>query len=587
MATTSTGCTDVEHMTNLPARRRLASWLPILGWVPGYQRSWLRADLGAGFAIAALLLPVGVAYAQAAGLPPIAGLYATIVPLMAYAIFGPSRVLVLGPDSALTALVLGVVVVHAHGDPARAMAIAAGMAIVSGVVCLVAGAARLGFVAELLSKPIRFGYLNGIALTMILSQLPVLLGIDAGRIMDPAGFLRFIDILINAGWHGPTALVGIATLLFLLVLRRWPRFPAVLFAVLLSTVCVVAWDLAAVGVVLVGDLPSGLPRLSLPLLDGSDLAAVLAGGVAVALVSVADTSVLSRTYALRLGQHVDPNQELIGLGVANLATGLLQGFPVSSSSTRTPIAEAAGARTQLAGLVAALTVTLVLLLDSGLLVAVPTSALAGVVIAAAISLAEVRGVVRIARLEPVEFALSVVCSLGVVILGVLQGIGLAIGVAVLAFLWQSWRPHWAVLGRVDDVAGYHDVSRHPEAMRIPGLVLFRWDAPLFFANAELFAEQVNTIIETTRDPVRVFVVAAEPVTHVDLTAADMLDDLRQRLESRGIELAFAEMKGPVKDHLRRLGVFDRFGAERFHVTLAQAVGAYLARHAEARPAVGN
>ena len=571
-------------MTNLPVRRRLARWLPILGWVPDYERSWLRADLGAGLAIAALLLPVGVAYAQAAGLPPIAGLYATIGPLMVYAAFGPSRVLVLGPDSALTALVLGVVVVHAHGDPARAMAIAAGMAIVSGVVCLVAGAARLGFVAELLSKPIRFGYLNGIALTMILSQLPVLLGIDVGRIMDPAGFRRFLHILLNAGWHLPTALLGSATLLFLLLLRRWPRFPAVLFAVVLSTVCVVVLDLAAAGVALVGDLPAGLPQLSFPLLDASDLAAVLAGGVAVALVSVADTSVLSRTYALRLGQRVDPNQEMIGLGLANLATGFLQGFPVSSSSTRTPIAEAAGARTQLAGVVAALTVTLVLMLDSGLLISVPTSALAGVVIAAAISLAEVREVVRIARLEPVEFGLSVVCSLGVVVLGVLQGIGLAIGVAVLAFLWQSWRPHWAVLGRVDDVSGYHDVSRHPEALRIPGLVLFRWDAPLFFANAELFAEQVNTLIDTARDPVRVFVVAAEPVTHVDLTAADMLDDLRQQLEARGIELAFAELKGPVKDHLRRLGVFDRFGAERFHVTLAQAVGAYLARHAEARPA---
>jgi MFS superfamily sulfate permease-like transporter len=397
--------------------------------------------------------------------------------------------------------------------------------------------------------------------------------------MDLAAFQGFIDSVVHAGWHEPTALIGSATLLFLLLLRRWPRVPAVLFAVLLSAATVAGWDLAPAGVALVGDVPAGLPHLRVPHLDAADLAAVLAGGVAVALVSVADTSVLSRTYALRLGQRVDPSQEMIGLGVANLATGLLQGFPVSSSSTRTPIAEAAGARTQLAGVVAALAVSLVLVLDSGLLSLVPTSALAAVVIAAAISLAEVREVLRIARLEPVEFALSVACSLGVVVLGVLQGIGLAIAIAVLAFLWQSWRPHWAVLGRVDDVSGYHDVSRHPEASRIPGLVLFRWDAPLFFANAELFAEQVTSIIDTSRDPVRVFVVASEPVTHVDLTAADMLDDLRQRLERRGIELAFAEMKGPVKDHLRRLGVFDRFGAERFHVTLAQAVGAYLARHA--------
>ncbi|MGA1676994.1 MAG: SulP family inorganic anion transporter, partial [Pseudomonadales bacterium] len=492
----------------------------------------------------------------------------------------PSRVLVLGPDSALTALVLGVVMTHAQGDPDRAMAVAAGMALVSGMVCMAAGAARLGFVAELLSKPIRFGYLNGIALTMVLSQLPVLLGIDVGRLTNLAAIQRFVDSVLHAGWHGPTALLGITTLSILLLLRRWPRFPAVLLAVVLSTVCVVMLQLGGAGVVVVGDLPGGLPSLRLPQLGASDLSAVLAGGVAVALVSVADTSVLSRTYALRLGQRVDPNQEMIGLGVANVATGLMQGFPVSSSSTRTPIAEAAGARTQLAGVIAALVVTLVLLLDSGMLAHVPTAALSAVVIAAAISLAEIRGVARIGRLEPVEFALSVVCSLGVVVFGVLEGIGIAIGVAVLAFLWQSWRPHWAELGRVDDVSGYHDVSRHPEAIRVPGLVLFRWDAPLFFANAELFAEQVVSLIDAARHPVRTFVVAAEPVTHVDLTAADMLEDLRERLAARGIELAFAEMKGPVKDHLRRLGVFDRFGAERFHVTVAQAVGAYLARHTQ-------
>jgi MFS superfamily sulfate permease-like transporter len=302
------------------------------------------------------------------------------------------------------------------------------------------------------------------------------------------------------------------------------------------------------------------------------------GGVAVALVSFADTSVLSRTYAARLHTPVDPNQEMVGLGVANLAAAFFQGFPISSSSSRTPVAEAAGARTQLTGVVGALAIALLLLLAPNLLQHLPHTALAAVVIASAIGLVEVSDLRRIYRIQRWEFWLSMTCFTGVAVLGAIPGIALAIVIAVIEFLWDGWRPHSAVLGRVERVRGYHDISRYPEARLIPGLVLFRWDAPLFFANAELFHERVLDAVATSPTPVRWIVVAAEPVTSVDVTAADAVCELDDALHAAGIELCFAEMKDPVKDKLKRFGLFTRFGEQTFFATLGEAVDAYLANH---------
>lgn len=556
-------------------------WLPCLIWGREYRLETLRADGLAGLTLTCMLVPVGIAYAQAAGLPPIMGLYSTIVPPVLYALFGPSRILILGPDSALTAVILSILLMHAAGDPGRAVLLASGMAIVSGLVLIGAGIARLGFVADLLSKPIRFGYLNGIALTMVVNQLPSLLGISVGDGSALGQTLRFVDALVSAGWHEPTAALGVGALILLVLMRRWRRIPAVLLVVLGATLLVSTLQLDQRAVAVVGAVPRGLPALMLPVPAWADVLPIVTGGIAVALVSFADTSVLSRTFAARAGTHVDTNQEMVGLGAANLVTGLLQGFPVSSSSTRTPIAEAAGARTPLAGVVAALGVCAVLLAGPELLAHVPRAVLAAVVIAAAINLAEIDAVQRILRLDRVEGALSLLCTAGVLLLGVLPGIGVAVSLAVLAFLWRSWRPHEAVLGRVQD-GGYHDISRHPEALQVPGLILFRWDAPLFFANAELFVERVEALVNQASTPVRRFVLAAEPVTSVDLTAADALDALATRLAAVGVEFCVAEMKGPVKDHLRCLGLYDRLGAERFHRSLEQAVGAYLALHPEAR-----
>jgi high affinity sulfate transporter 1 len=555
-------------------------WLPGLLALQQYRAHWLTHDIVAGVVLVTMLVPVGIAYAVASGVPGIYGLYATIVPLLAYALFGPSRILVLGPDSSLAALILGVVLPLSGGDPLRAVALAGMMAVVSGVVCILAGVARLGFVTELLSKPIRYGYMNGIALTVLISQLPKLFGFS----IESDGPLRNLWAIAEAILGGKTNwtafAIGAGTLAAILLLKNYKRVPGILIAVVGATAVVGALDLATrADVAVLGPLPQGLPAFAVPWITYDDIVPVLIGGCAVALVSFADTSVLSRAYAARTGMNVDPNQEMVGLGAANLAAGFFQGFPISSSSSRTPVAEAAVARTQLTGVVGALAVALLLVAAPNLLQHLPTAALAAVVIASAIGLIEAGDLVRIFRIQRWEFWLSIVCFVGVAVLGAIPGIGLAIVIAVIEFLWDGWRPHSAVLGRAEGVKGYHDITRYPHARRIPGLVLFRWDAPLFFANAELFKERVLEAVAESPTPVRWVVVAAEPVTSVDVTAADTVADLDKALQLAGIKLCFAELKDPVKDKLKRFGLFVQIGAEFFFPTLGSAVGSYLESHA--------
>src|SRR5499427_2475995 len=437
-------------------------WLP--GWLTlrRYQAAWLPHDIAAGIVLATILVPVGIAYAQASGVPGICGLYATIVPLLAYALFGPSRILVLGPDSALAPVILAVVLPLSGGDPQRAVALAGMMAIVSGLACVAAGIARLGFITELLSKPIRYGYMNGIALTVLLSQVPKLLGFS----VTAKGPLRqawgIVDKVLAGGTNVMALAIGGGTLVLILMLKRWPRVPGTLIAVVTATLVVAAFELTTrAGVSVLGPLPRGLPAPRLPFAYVADWASILMGGVAVALVSFADTSVLSRTYAARLRTPVDPNQEMVGLGIANLAAAFFQGFPISSSSSRTPVAEAAGARTQLTGVVGALAIALLLVLAPQLLQYLPHTALAAVVIASAIGLFEVSDLGRIYRIQRWEFWLSMACFAGVATLGAIPGIALAIVIAVIEFVWDGWRPHSAVLGHVEHVAGYHDIARYP------------------------------------------------------------------------------------------------------------------------------
>ena len=552
--------------------------IPGLQTLRSYQSSWLRHDIVAGLVMTTMLVPVGIAYAEASGIPGINGLYATIVPLVAYALFGPSRILVLGPDSALAAVILSVVLPLSAGDPQRAIPFGGMMAIVSGAVCVAAGLARLGFITELLSKPIRYGYMNGIALTVILSQIPKLLGFSVKADGPVRQVLGTVDQVLNGSTNMAALAVGGSALALILILKRWPRLPGMLIAVAAATMVVAALDLASrTGISVVGPLPSGLPAPRLPLVPLDSLGAIVTGGIAVALVSFADTSVPSRTYAARLRSPVDPNQEMVGLGIANVAAGFFQGFPVSSSSSRTPVAEAAGAKTQLTGVVGAIAIAMLLLFAPALLQDLPNTALAAIVIASAIGLIEVSDLRRIYRIQRWEFWLAMTCFAGVAAFGAIPGILIAIVMAVIEFLWDGWRPHSAVLGRVDRVEGYHDIARYPDARLIPGLVLFRWDAPLFFANAEFFHDRVLDAIARSPTPARWLVVAAEPVTSIDVTSADAICELDDALHAAGVELCFAEMKDPVKDKLKRFGIFERFGEKRFFATIEEAVKGYLAK----------
>ena len=552
-------------------------WLPGLWVLRHYRRAWLGRDVAAGLVLSALLVPAGMGYAEASGLPPITGLYATIAPLIAYAAFGPSRIMVLGPDSALAALIAAAVVARAGGDPARASALAAVLALLTGALCLAAGVLRAGFITELLSKPVRVGYMNGIALTVLITQLPKLFGFSAPAASVIDGTRGFVVGLLDGRTKLAAIGVGSVSLAVIVAGRAIaPRVPGVLVAVVGATVTV-ALGLAP-GVDVVGVVPRGLPVPSIGRVTLVDLGPLTAAAAGIALLAFADTSVLSRAYASRSRYRVDPNRELIGLGFANVAAGLLQGFPISSSSSRTPVAEAAGSRTQLTGVVGALTIVALLVVAPGLTTHLPMTALAAVVIGAAVRLFDVRSLRVFYRVRPSDFALSIATFFAVATVGVLPGIAVSVTLSLLDFVRRAWRPHDAILGRVPGVKGYHDVTRYPDAEQVPGLLLLRWDAPLFFANADAFRARILSSVDDAPTYIRWVVIAAEPITDVDTTAAEMLEELDKDLAVRGTELAFAELKDPVKDRLDRYGLRQRVGRDFFFPTLGVAVKEYVARH---------
>ena len=556
------------------------AWLQVPGAavVKAYEAAWLPKDIVAGLVLTAVLVPVGMGYAEAAGLPAITGLYATIIPLLAYAALGPSRILVLGPDSSLAAIIAATVIPLAAGDPTRAVALAGGLALISGALGIAFGVLHLGLLTDLLSKPIRIGYLNGIALTVVVSQLPKLFGFSTDADGVVPELLAFLTSVAGGATNVAALGLGVVALVIMVVSRVVHRAAiGIVVATLATTIVAAAAGLAAgAGVEVVGPLPQGLPKLTLPAVGLADFAAMLAGGFAIAVVSLADTSVLSRTFAARSGQRIDQNQELIALGAANVGAAFTSGFPVSASTSRTPVAEAAGGKTQMTGVVGALAITAMLVVAPGLTTNLPQATLAAIVIVAATSLVDVDGLIRLIRLRPTEALLSLVCFAGVALVGVVPGIFASVGVALAAFFWRAWRPHSAILGRVEGMKGYHDVSRYPDAQRVEGLVLFRWDAPLFFANAEAFREGVEAAVESAPTPTRWVVVAAEPITDVDMTAADILDELLGDLARSGVELRFAELKDPVKDWLRRYGFLEKLGEDVFYPTVGTAVDAYVA-----------
>jgi len=554
-----------------------------------FHREWLAKDIVAGVVLTTLLVPQGMAYAELAGLPPITGLYTSIMCLLGYAAFGPSRILVLGPDSSLGPMIAATILplIAAKGDAKRAVALASLLAIMVAAIMIVAAVAKLGFIADLISKPTMIGYLNGLALTILVGQLPKLFGfkIDAEGLIGE--FTEFVRGLANGEAVAAAAVVGIAGIVLILVLQRWlPKVPAVLIMVVLAIAATSVFSLADHGVSLVGVLPKGFPPLTVPSVHLADLAPLFAGALGIALVSLADTISTASAFAERTGQEVDGNGEMVGIGAANLAAGLFQGFPVSTSGSRTAVAERSGAKTQLTGVTGAVLITLMIVLVPGLFRNLPNPALAAVVITAALSLTDIPGTVRLWRQRKMEFLLSIAAFLGVALLGVLPGIATAVGLSILNVFRRAWWPYGTVLGRVEGLAGYHDIRSYPDASQLPGLVIYRFDAPLFFANAKTFRDMVMRLAGAEPAP-RWIVIAAEPVTDVDTTASDVLEDLDETLNAQGISLVFAELKDPVRRKIERYGLTRTIDPGHFFPTIGAAVKAFRRETGAEWPAVSH
>ncbi|HET7899644.1 MAG TPA: sulfate permease [Candidatus Nanopelagicales bacterium] len=548
----------------------------LLPSLAAYQRSWVGRDVVAGLVLSALLVPQGMAYAELAGLPAVTGLYTSILCLVGYALVGPSRLLVLGPDSALGPMIAATVLplVGAGGDPVRAVLLASALAIATGLLMLGAGFGRLGYVADLLSKPTILGYMTGLAVTILVGQLPKLLGFS----VDSDSFLGDVAATAHGIANGevllPAAAIGLLSLVVILVLDRLlPKLPNVLVAVIIAMTVSVVAGLEARGVKVIGTLPEGLPTFHVPVLALHDLSVITVGAIGIALVALADTISTATSFAERTGEEVDGNREMIGIGVANVGAGLFQGFPVSTSGSRTAVAQSAGAKTQVTGLVGAAVIALMLVAFPSLLAPLPQPTLAAIVIAAALSLADLPATRRLRRQSRGDFLVFLAAFLGVTLLGVLPGIIVAIVVSVGTVFARIWRPYTTTLGRAEGVPGLHDRTRYPEAEVVPGCTVYRFDAPLIFANAGTFRREVLHLLVEQPKP-RWIVVAAEPITDVDTSAADMLEDLVTELEAAGTQLHLAELKDPVRLKVGRLGLEAVLGPDRFHPTVNDAVRDY-------------
>jgi high affinity sulfate transporter 1 len=557
-----------------------AGLLPGLHRLRHYRRAWLRPDVLAGAGVAAYLIPQVMAYAEVAGLPAIAGLWAISVALFVYALVGSSRQLSVGPESTTALMTAAVVGPLAAGDPGRYAALAAALALVVGGLCLVARVARLGVLAELLSKPVLIGYLAGIAVLMIVSQLGKVTGVPLSgdsTVAELTSFVRGIDQVQPA-----TTLLAAAVLALLLAVHRWfPRAPAPLIGMLGAAAAVAAFSLEDAGVLLVGDIPGGLPEVGVPAVGLDDLGSLLVPALGVMIVGYVDNVLTARAFATRNGYRIDPNQELFALGVTNLAVGCTQGFPVSSSGSRTVVGDALGSRSQLHSLVALVSVVLAVLFLRPVLAAFPTAALGAIVVYAALRLIDLGEFRRFAAFRRSELLLALATTAGVLALGVLAGILVAVGLSIADLLRRVAHPHDGILGFVDGVAGMHDIDDHPDARVTPGLVVYRYDSPLFFANAEDFRSRALAAVLTAPTPTEWFVLNAESNVEVDLTSLDAVEELRAELARRGVVFAMARVKQDLLVALQAAGLAQRVGADRIFPTLPTAVAAYRDWYAQA------
>lgn len=539
-----------------------------------YERTWLRGDLLAGVTVAAYLIPQVMAYAEVAGLPPVAGLWTVIGAMTVYALLGSSRHLSVGPETT-TALMTAVAVGPlAAGDPVRFAALASALAMLVGIICVLAWVARLGFIADLLSKPVLVGYLAGVAVLMMVGQLESLIGVELEDGSPFATVASFVGSLDDA--HLPTLGLGLVVLVALFAGSwRFPRTPMPLLVILAAAAVVAVFDLGERGVAVVGEIPRGIPVPRVPAITWSDIGALLLPALGVTMVAFTDNALTGRAFANKGRYKVDSTQELLALGGSNLVAGLAQGFPVSSSGSRTVIGVSLGAKSQLYSLVVVAMVVLTLLVFGPVLASFPEVALAALVIWAAIKLIDLPELRRIAAFRRSEFFLALATTVGVVLVGILYGVGLAIGLSILDLLRRTARPHDGILGYVPGVAGMHDIDDYPDARQMPGLVVYRYDAPLFFANAEDFKTRALASLDEADGDVEWFLLNFEANVQIDLTAIDALDELHEELERRGIVMAISRVKFEMRAELEKSGFVERIGADHVFATLPTAVVAYV------------
>jgi high affinity sulfate transporter 1 len=516
-------------------------FMPGLGIFTRYDRSWLRSDLGAGLSVAAIALPVGIAYADLAGVPAVIGMYSAIFPLLAYALFGSSRQLMTGPDAATCIIVAASLGPLAGGDPERYLAMMVILTLMTGILYVVAGFSRLGFIANFLSQPILTGYLNGIALIIIAGQLQKLFGYTGEAEEFFPKLTEFIDKLDHS--HLPTLVLGLGLLTVLIVLRRIaPKLPAALVVVVVGIAVVVTLGLDQSGVAVLGSVPAGLPSLHIAAVEPTALKTLLGDAAGIALVSFTSGVLTAKSFARRNRYEVDANQELIAFGACNIASGLGQGFPVTGADSRTAVNNAMGGKTQLVGIVAAAAMLLILFFLTEPLGYVPTAALAAVIMVSAVGLFDFNELRNLYEMSHRELLLSVGTTLGVLILGVLPGVLLAVALSLFWLLAVVSRPHDGVLGRAKGIKGFHNIADFPEATTIPGLILYRFDANLVFFNADYFRDRVRAIIAAAETPVEWVVVDASSINVIDITALQKVDELREELSAQGIVLATARIK---------------------------------------------
>lgn len=552
--------------------------MPLARWVPGldsllhYPRAWFRPDVQAGLSVAAIQIPTAIAYAQIAGFPPQVGLYACILPMLIYALIGSSRQLMVGPDAATAAMVAAAITPLAAGDPQRLVDLSMIVAIMVGLFSIVAGLARAGFIASFLSRPILVGYLNGIGLSLLVGQLGKLFGYEAATSGFVAGILALLENLLHIHW--PTLILGSLSLLLMVLLpRRFPQLPGALCGVLLASLAAALLGLDRYGVELLGEVPAGLPQLSWPQTSLEELKSLLRDATGITVVSFCSAMLTARSFAARHGYSINPNHEFVALGLANIGAGVSQGFAISGADSRTAVNDMVGGKTQLVGVVAALVIAATLLLLNKPLGWVPMPALGAVLLLAGWGLIDVQALKGFWKLSRFEFSLCLLTTVGVLSVGVLPGIFVAVSIAVLRLLYYTYRPSDAVLGWMHGIDGQVELAKYPQATTLPGLVIYRFDAPLLFFNADYFKQRVLAVVDGSERPNAVLL-NAEAMTNLDISGLATLHEVQQILKAQGVHLSLARVTGQTLDLLQRSSMLGEIKPPLVFSSVRSGVSAY-------------